>query len=131
MSDRSAGFVIGVVAAIATTGLFNQLGHAGDWSSPAKYLEAKGFLYGALAGVVGWALARLVMVLLRIRAATFGMGVVLGLVGLLTLLWNVMWGIPPLSLEGAWLWPLAIVPLILSFWSFKHWRQLGRVQLRR
>lgn len=43
MSDRSLALVVAVVVGILTMGLFNQLGHAGDWTSPAKYLEAKGF----------------------------------------------------------------------------------------
>jgi hypothetical protein len=125
MKDRSAGLVVGLVTGIVTTALFNQLGHAGDWSSPAKYLEARGFLYGTLASVLGYGLTRLVLLLSRVRAAAFGMATLLCLVGLFTLWWNIMWGTPLLSLEGAWLWPLALVPLVLSFLSFKHWRRMA------
>ncbi len=106
-------------------GLFNQLGHAGDWTSPAKYLEAKGFLYGLLASAVGYGLARRLMALSRIGVAMLGMAVVFALVGLLTLLWIAVVGFPPIfTLEGAWLWPLGIVPLILSLVSFKRWRRM-------
>ena len=124
MNDHSRALVVGLVAGIATTGLFNQLGHAGDWTSPAKYLEADGFFYGAIAAVVGYGLVRLLIVLYRTRFATFVLGIMLGLVGLLALLWNASWRLSPFTLEGAWLWPLAIVPLILSFLSFKRWRSL-------
>jgi hypothetical protein len=125
MKDHSAGLVVGLVGGIATTGLFNQLGHAGDWTSPAKYLEAEGFVYGALAVVAGYVLTRFLIVLYRMKPATFALGILLGLVGLLTLWWNVAWRLSPFTLEGAWLWPLAIVPLVLSFLSFKRWRHLG------
>ena len=124
MKDHSAALVVALAAGIATTGLFNQLGHAGDWTSPAKYLEAEGFIYGAIAAIAGYGGTRLIVVLYRTRAATYALGLLLGLVGLLTLWWNVMWGIPPFTLEGAWLWPLAIAPLILSGLSFKRGRSL-------
>lgn len=40
--------------------------------------------------------------------------IVAGLFGLIVTSWNAMWGIPLTSLEGAWLWPLAIVPPLVS-----------------
>lgn len=51
---------------------------------------------------------------------------VAGLFGLVVTWWNAMWGIPPLSLEGAWLWPLAIVPLVVSFLLFRSYRRRSR-----
>ena len=42
------------------------------------------------------------------------LALVLLLVGAAATWWNIMWGISPASLEGAWLWPLAVVPLSLG-----------------
>lgn len=126
MSERSLGLVVGLAIGTATAALFNQLGHAADWSSPAKYLEAEGLLWGTLAAVPGYGLVRLLFVSWRVRAAVLGMTILLGAMGLVTLWWMFAVGVPPLlSLEGAWLWPLAIVPLILSSLTFRHWRRLG------
>jgi hypothetical protein len=50
-------------------------------------------------------------------------GILLGLFGLLVTSWNMMWEVPLFTLEGAWLWPLAVVPLVLSFLSLKRWRR--------
>jgi predicted membrane protein len=44
----------------------------------------------------------------------------------LVLSWNLSWGVTPISLEGAWLWPLAIVLLVLSLLSFRGWRRARR-----
>jgi len=52
-----------------------------------------------------------------------------GLFGLLVVNWNLMWSIPPATLEGAWLWPLAIVPLVVSFLFLRRWLALRRSNL--
>lgn len=49
--------------------------------------------------------------------------IVAGLFGLLVVYWNAMWGVPLTSLEGAWLWPLAMVPLVLSVLLFRGYRR--------
>lgn len=49
--------------------------------------------------------------------------IVAGLFGLLVTYWNAMWGVPLTSLEGAWLWPLAIVPLFVSVLLFRGYRR--------
>lgn len=41
---------------------------------------------------------------------------VAGTFGLLVGAWNVAWGLDVWSLEGAWLWPLCIIPLATSTW---------------
>lgn len=49
--------------------------------------------------------------------------IVAGLFGLLVTYWNAMWGVPLTSLEGAWLWPLAIVPLVVSALLIRGYRR--------
>jgi len=49
--------------------------------------------------------------------------IVAGLFGLLVTSWNAMWRIPLWSLEGAWLWPLAIVPLVVLVLLFRGYRR--------
>ena len=49
---------------------------------------------------------------------------VMVLVGLSFLSHNIAWGLPLWTLEGAWLWPSAIVPLILAYFLF---RRAGRI----
>lgn len=49
--------------------------------------------------------------------------IVAGLFGLIVTSWNAMWGVPLTSLEGAWLWPLAIVPLLASGLLFRGYRR--------
>lgn len=49
--------------------------------------------------------------------------IVSALFGLLVTSWNVMWGTPLTSLEGAWLWPLAIIPLLTSGLLFRAYRR--------
>ena len=127
MSDRSAGIIVGLVAGIATTVLVNQSGHGGDLLSPSEYLAARGVILGLTTGFVALGVTNL---LVRSRRSRVGawllLGIITAIVGLLTLLWNVAWEVPLMSLEGAWLWPLAIVPLILSVLSFRHWRNIGK-----
>jgi H+/Cl- antiporter ClcA len=49
--------------------------------------------------------------------------IIAGLFGLLVTYWNAMWGTSLWSLEGAWLWPLAIVPLVVSLLLFRGYRR--------
>jgi hypothetical protein len=46
-------------------------------------------------------------------------GLSLGTLGLLTLSWAVMWRLPLLTLEGAWIYPLAFLSLSFSFLAFR------------
>ena len=52
------------------------------------------------------------------RRAAWGrrfVGVVLAVFSVGTILWIVMWGFTPFSLEGLWIYPLAIVTAVVSF----------------
>ena len=115
--------VVGVIAMILT----NQAGHGGDLLSPSQYLAARGVIYGFIIAVAVFVITRLLFVSLKARSwGLLAAAIVMGLFGLLVLNWNLMWSVPLSSLEGAWLWPLAIVPLVLSFVSFRHWRRARR-----
>ena len=50
-------------------------------------------------------------------------GLVSGLFGLVISLYNLAWGLSPFTLEGAWLWPLAIRPLLAAFFLFRSSRR--------
>jgi hypothetical protein len=105
----------------------NQVGHGGDLLSLTEYLAPKGVIYGFVAAIVVFLIARLLFTTVKARSWGYlSATIVTGLIGLQTLAWNVAWGVTPTSLEGAWLWPLAIVPLALSFISFRRWRQIRR-----
>ncbi|HET7481474.1 MAG TPA: hypothetical protein VFK89_01305, partial [Actinomycetota bacterium] len=58
MSVTRFCLLVAAAAGLMTVALVNQLGHAGDWTSRAKYLEARGFLFGIPAAVAGFGLAR-------------------------------------------------------------------------
>lgn len=123
----SLSITIAGAAGITVTIVTNQVGHGGDLLSPAEYLAPRGLIYGAVVAIAVLVITRLFAASLKARSwgILFG-AVVSGLFGLLMLNWNLMWGVPLASLEGAWLWPLAIVPLVLSFVLFRRWRRVRR-----
>lgn len=59
----------------------------------------------------------------RKRVGLLISAIIAGLFGLLVTYWNAMWGVPLWSLEGQWLWPLAIVPLVMSVFLFRSYRR--------
>lgn len=59
----------------------------------------------------------------RKKVGLFISAIIAGLFGLLVTYWNAMWGTSVWSLEGAWLWPLAIVPLVVSLLLFRGYRR--------
>lgn len=106
------------------TVIANQVGHGGDLLSPREYLAPKGLIYGSVIAIAVFGITRLFVVSPKARSwGVLSAAIVSGLFGLLVLIWNISWGFTPTSLEGAWTWPLAIVPLGLSFVSFKRWRR--------
>jgi multisubunit Na+/H+ antiporter MnhB subunit len=110
------GFVVMIVV--------NQAGYGGDLLGPSEYLAPKGAFYGVLATLLSFVIVRILFRSQRARKwALLSAWVLTGLCGLLVTQWNLMWGVPPLTLEGAWLWPLAIALLALSFLSFKRWHR--------
>lgn len=114
----------GIVIAITTAVFVNQSGHGGDLLSLSQYFQFWGVIFGLMAGFVAFSAANLLASSPRSRAgAWLHLGIVSLIVGLLALSWNVAWGVPLISLEGAWLWPLAIVPLIVSIVSIRRWRR--------
>lgn len=115
--------VAGAMVMIVT----NQVGHGGDLLSVTEHLAPKGVIYGSVIAIAAFVITRLFSTSLEARSWGFlAAAIVTGLFGLLVLNWNLMWGVLPSSLEGAWSWPLAIVPLVLSFVSFRGWRRARR-----
>ena len=109
--------------------LVNQSGHGGDLLSISEYLAFWGVSFGLIAGVVAFGVTNLLVSSRRGRGrAWLLLGIITAIVGLLTLSWNMAWGVSLMSLEGAWLWPLAIVPLILSIVSVRRWRRIRRLE---
>lgn len=65
----------------------------------------------------------------RHKAGLLIAAIVAGIFGLLVGLWNVAWSLDVWSLEGAWLWPLCIVPLVTSLLlarAYVKGRRVGR-----
>ena len=115
--------VAGVIAMIVT----NQAGNGGDLLSLTEYLAPKGVMYGSIIAIAVFVSTRLLSTSLKARSwGLLAATIVTGFFGLLVLSWNLMWRTPLSSLEGAWLWPLAIVLLVLSLVSFRHWRRARR-----
>lgn len=88
-----------------------------------------GHFYGSFAGVVSFGIAlwlsslrfsRIWMVGRLIAAAT------LGVFGLAVASWILMWGVPPLTLEGVWLFPLAVIPLVMAAALIRSLRRPSR-----
>lgn len=126
---RSAvALAVGTLVGILTMVAVNQSGHGGDLLSLSEYLEFWGVVFGLMSGSVGFGVTNLLFSSRRSRASAWLLlGIVTGVVGLLVLWWNLTWGVPLMTLEGAWLWPLAIVPLVLSLVSVRRWRRLRRL----
>ncbi len=121
---RSLRWMIAVVAGTTAMVIANQAGHGGDLLSPAQYLAPMGAIVGVAAGVVVFLLTRLLATSSKARFwGSLAAAIVMGLFGLLVSSWNLAWGVPLLSLEGSWLWPLAMTPLILSFLLFRGLRR--------
>jgi hypothetical protein len=120
--NQPSAWLISSLVGIGVMVVVNQAGHGGDLLSIGQYLAPKGVLFGLLAALV----ARVGMDLL-IRSSTVRRwslllaAVVTGLFSLLVINWNLMWGVPLTTLEGAWLWPLAIASLIGSTLLFRRW----------
>lgn len=127
----------GVVGLAVMSAVNIPIYNSGQWPDHGR--EILGF-WGALFGL-GASLTMFVASLMKLRSED-GMdeelsqieptrnkvgllisAIVAGLFGLLVTYWNAMWGVPLTSLEGAWLWPLAIVPLLLSGLLFRGYRR--------
>lgn len=103
----ATGLAVGVITAFAT----------GAMANPDQGIGAVGFWGLFFAVPAGLAAAAVTLAVvgggsgLR-RVGLYALAGVLGLFGALVTWSNVVWGIPLNSLEGAWLWPLAAVPLL-------------------
>jgi hypothetical protein len=116
---------IATVAGVGVMVVANQLGHGGDLLSLSEYLAPRGVFYGLGIAIVVLITARAFSTSVKARSWGYlAAAVITGLVGLMVLQWNLAWGTDLFSLEGAWLWPLAIVSLFLAVVSFRSWRRM-------
>lgn len=130
MGDGHRGVSVALAAVVGITVMVivNQLGHGGDLLSLAEYVALKGVVVGSVTAVMVFAVARLMATSLVARSwGLLTAGVLLGAFGLLALVWNLSWGFTPNTLEGAWTWPTAIVPLVLSVLLFRCWRRMRAI----
>jgi hypothetical protein len=120
--NRPIAWLIGSLVGIGVMVAVNQAGHGGDLLNVGQYLAPKGVLFGLLAALVALGGMDLLIRSSPVRRWSLLLAaLVTGLFSLLVINWNLMWGVPPLTLEGAWLWPLAVVPLVGSFLLFRRW----------
>ena len=76
-----------------------------------------GLFYGSFVTVITFGIALMVQGRKTGRGSRIGRAIaVAGLVifGALVAMWIAAWGLTPLSLEGAWIYPLAAVPLVAA-----------------
>jgi hypothetical protein len=88
-----------------------------------------GLLYGSFAGVVSFGIALWLSSRRFSRAWKVGRliaATALGVFGLGVASWILMWGVSPFSLEGAWIFPLAVIPLIGAVALFRSFRRSSK-----
>ena len=109
---------IGLVVGAAVDAISNAaLSPPWDLKWPPNLTGFWGVVYGSFAAAVAFGIALWVFNRSFSRPASIGRWIAaltLGLFGLVVVLWIAMWGVPPLSLEGAWMYPLAAVSLIAA-----------------
>lgn len=108
------GIAIGLgVSAICNAALYPP--H--DFTWPPNITDFWGLVYGSFSAVVTFGIALWLFHRRLSRPARIGRLIAmltLGLFGLAVAWWIVMWGVPPFTLEGAWMYPLAAIPLIIG-----------------
>lgn len=129
---RSAALLLGVAVGVVVAFLTNRIIYGappGGYGSLTSLVGFWGLVFGSLAiiGTVRGVLA------LRFSRSASGVGLavaagVLALVGALTASWIMMWRVTLLSLEGAWLYPLATGGLLLAALLTRKARPLLRGQ---
>lgn len=125
-------FLIGIAAGALVMAFVNgPFNHGGTWPSDVRlYFGGMGVFFGSFAGLFALGLA----LAMPRRPKSEGsqeephgsrrLGLLLcafvaGLLSFFVLSFNISWGVSIWSLEGAWLWPLGLVPLIVSIALFR------------
>jgi peptidoglycan/LPS O-acetylase OafA/YrhL len=120
----SLGLLVGVVVTFATNEIiYGQ--PSGNSASP--YLGFWGLVFGSFA----MTLSVLGVLALSLDARRKGMSLnamagVLGILGTGAACWIFAWRVPPFTLEGAWLYPMAIVLLVSAVLVKRRGRELLR-----
>lgn len=122
---------MGIVAGLTVASLIGIPQLVGPWSILKLIYNAFtfwGILFGAFAAVVSASLAFAILNRREPRTARWGRiiaGVTLGVFAAATIQWIVMWGFSPFSLEGLWIYPLAIVTTVGSIVLLRPRRARG------
>jgi hypothetical protein len=106
---------VGIMVGVTVNSLTNAaLEPPWDLTWPPNLTGFWGLLYGSFASVIAVGLAMWLLNPDRSRPSQGGRLIAafaLGVFGLLVLLWIVSWGVPLFTLEGAWMYPMAGVPI--------------------
>lgn len=104
-----------------------------DLGWPPNLTGFWGVFYGSFGGIATLGLLLLVTNRPRARARNLGRWMAastFGLFGSAVLWWATWWGVSPLTLEGAWMYPLALTSLGMSLFLFFLPRLAARRRLR-
>lgn len=116
-----ASVSIGALVGVFVAALFGIPALSGPWSVAALLANAGTFWGGIFGGFAGLATTGLVFALLARRdrrASRWGRylaALVLAVLSFATTMWIVMWGFTPFTLEGMWIYPLAILPAVAAY----------------
>lgn len=95
--------------------------------------EFWGVFYGCFGAVAGMGLALALSPRRRsLNARRIGLGIVAGtflLFGAAVMWWIAMWGVPPFTLEGAWMYPLGLVSLGCGVLTIRLARRTDRADV--
>lgn len=121
--------IVGAAAGLIVSGLVNaSLYSPHDLVWPPNLTGFWGLLYGSFAGLVCFGIAFWLSTRRSSPWSKFGLviaAVALGVFGLAVASWILMWGVPPFTLEGSWMFPLAALPLIVALALFRTIRRAG------
>ncbi len=88
-----------------------------------------GWVWAAFTGALAFGASLLIQSRRSPRAATVGRWIVMAtltVLGLVTLAWIIAWGLSPFTLEGLWIYPLALGPLGTVAFMFASRRRSKR-----
>lgn len=116
-----ASLFVGAMVGLTIASLVEIPRLVGPWNIRelvANAVNTWGIFFGGFAAVVSGGMTFALLNRRLPRASRWGRaiaGVALGALAILTMWIITAWGIPPFSLEGMWIYPLAILPAIAAF----------------
>jgi hypothetical protein len=125
-----ASLAIGATVGLTVASLVGIPQLVGPWSIPAllsNALSLWGVVFGGFAAVVTSGVTFAVLTRKDKKKSRWGRmvaGIALALFASGTILNIAMWGVPPFTLVGAWMYPLAIVTAVGAIVMFLPWRRV-------